>query len=167
MNCVCSLLPCIYRSKPGESLAFILKLLKDIADTYFKRGKASDFIISLLKLSTPWLFSESQQQQQSVLPVVKATASPNTRSGFVAFLTGYIRMHSLIPVLQRDIDTIWVSRTIRTTGVEMYGFTGCCISLQVGAHIRGLHVIVRPCLPGLIGNTLINKQHQIAKQRSY
>lgn len=119
-----TLLPCIYRSKPGESLAFILKLLKEVADTYFKRGKASDFIISLLKLSTPWLFSESQQQQQSVLPVVKATASPNTRSGFVAFLTGYIRMHSLIPMLQRDIDTIWVSRSITTTDVEMYALLG-------------------------------------------
>lgn len=127
MNCVCSiktLLPCIYRSKPGESLAFVLKLLKEVADTYFKRGKASDFIISLLKLSTPWLFSESQQLQQSVLPVVKATASLNTRSGFVAFLTGYIRMHSLIPVLQRDIDTIWVSRSITTTDVEMYALLG-------------------------------------------
>jgi len=76
-------------------LAFILKLLKEVADTYFKQEKASDFIISLLKLSTPWLFSESQQQRQSVLPVVKATASPNTRSGFVAFYINVDFIHNL------------------------------------------------------------------------
>ena len=107
-------------------MIFILELFKKVAESYLKQGKAPDFIISLLKLNTRFLFSELPLQQ---LPVVKAPALPNTRSRFAAFLTDYIRRHSLHHMLLKDTNVVWVSNSITPSDVNMFRFTTYFIQL--------------------------------------
>ncbi len=92
--------------KDARHHQFLLDFLKSAGRCYLEQGRAKDFIMDLMELNVPDLFTMDTEGSTSTIQ--SDIMSSSVPEDFTQFLADYIQRHHLHEALLKDVEKIWV-----------------------------------------------------------